>query len=130
MRKSARISSVAFPSLEGVANSPLLSLSFRLLLILLFLFLLVVTNVVDPYNPPEQLGAIQIICRPGLPLNQPPATRACGGRREGQSAVLQTHGKDRAPLVFVGEEGKTFRFPSALVSDKIDIYNLSIPELF
>ena len=61
MRQSSGVSAVAFAPLAGTADSSLLSLPLRLLLVLFFL-LLVLAHVVDPDDPPQQLGAVQIIC--------------------------------------------------------------------
>ena len=61
MRPSSGVSAVAFAPLEGTADSSLLSLPLCLLLVLFFL-LLVLAHVVDPDDPPQQLGAVQIIC--------------------------------------------------------------------
>lgn len=60
MGKSAPSSTITFTSLERMTNPPGLPLLLRCLFIFFF-FLLVLGNVVNPYNSAKNLSSIQII---------------------------------------------------------------------
>jgi hypothetical protein len=60
MGVSARSSAVALAFLESIADSAFFPSLLQLLLIFLFLFL-VLTHMVNPYDPPKDFSSIQIV---------------------------------------------------------------------